>query len=699
MTPRALVALRAVLALALLPLAAGLVVPTYQDAVMTHLPAKVATAAQVRAGEFPFLNPAQSFGQPLAGNPNFGTFFPDTLLFLALPWPVAFGLRFALAAALAFAGARRWARAEGVPRPAAEAAGYAFALSGVYLSAWRFYNTGLALALAPFVLAAVAKACRRAADGRPLRRVTAELALWSGLEVLAGEPVVALLTAVAVVVRFASHAAGDDGARVPGRALGAIAAGAVLAALFAAPQIAATLQSYPGSTRDVAPFSFAMATGTSVHPARFLEQVAPFPHGRPDLTGPFGFHGHRLHDNHSPYLWTLHLGWVVLLLLAQTRPAARARRARLVAGGRHRGRPVLRLSPARGAPALRGAVPRRARAAAGEVVVLRRAVPRRAGGPRSRAAGRWPPVDERPCRAGRRARGGGAGGDPVRRRAHAMGDGVAGRLRPRRDRRLARVGPARRDWPPRWRCRWPARTCRCRWRSSTARRRRRRRGWRRAASTSGSTWTRIRKAAVRRAAPARSSAAPRASCGRWRAAPSGSPTPSTAIPTAATSTATARRARQWTIARGRSARTRCARPACFTWWRGRRCPRPRARSGARAGPSCTCWTAPRPRCAPRARPRRSPTRIRAWPRLAATVTTAAPDVVVWSRTFFPAWRATVDGAPVTPVVAEGHLVGVPVPAGTHRVQVWWPAGPIVAGAVLALIGAAVAATMAFGGRE
>ena len=59
----------------------------------------------------------------------------------------------------------------------------------------------------------------------------------------------------------------------------------------------------------------------------------------------------------------------------------------------------------------------------------------------------------------------------------------------------------------------------------------------------------------------------------------------------------------------------------------------------------------------------------------------------------------MDGAPVTPVVAEGHLVGVPVPAGTHRVAVWWPAGPIVAGAVLALIGAAVAATMAFGGRE
>ena len=116
---------------------------------MTHLPARMAMAAQMKAGAFPFLHPYQSCGQPLAGNPNFGTFFPDTLLFLLLPPGAAFGLRFALAALLAFVGARRWARAEGAPPAAAEVAGYAFALSGVFVSAWRFYNTGLALALAP----------------------------------------------------------------------------------------------------------------------------------------------------------------------------------------------------------------------------------------------------------------------------------------------------------------------------------------------------------------------------------------------------------------------------------------------------------------------------------------------------------------------------------------------------------------------
>ena len=108
---------------------------------------------------------------------------------------------------------------------------------------------------------------------------------------------------------------------------GAILAAAALSLLIAAPQIATTWQSFRGSTRDVAPFSFAAATGTSVHAARLLEQVTPFPFGRPDLTGPLGFHGHRFYDNHAPYLWTLHLGWATLaLLLRHGRPLARGER-------------------------------------------------------------------------------------------------------------------------------------------------------------------------------------------------------------------------------------------------------------------------------------------------------------------------------------------------------------------------------------
>jgi hypothetical protein len=306
------------LALALVPLATGWLVVTYQDATMTHYPARAVVAEQLRAGEVPFVHPGASCGQPLAGNPNFGVFFPDTLLLLALPLPVAFGLRFALILFLGWTGARRWARAEGAPREAAEIAATAFVLSGVFLSTWRFFNSGLALAIAPWVLAAVAKLVERAraGDGAGARRTAAELGLWGGLELLAGEPVIALLTAVVAGGRSAAVLlpAAAPGARRAGAA--SLAGGAVLAGLLAAPQIAATLQILPDSSRERRPFPFAIATGTSVHPARLLEQVVPFPFGRPDRRGPTGFDGHRYFGNHAPYLWTLHLGLPVLGLIA-----------------------------------------------------------------------------------------------------------------------------------------------------------------------------------------------------------------------------------------------------------------------------------------------------------------------------------------------------------------------------------------------
>ncbi len=328
--------LRIIFLLALLPLATGAVVVTYQDASLTHLPAKAVIADQLRGGTFPFLHPGASGGEPLAGNPNFGLFFPDTLLLFILPLPVAFGIRFALPLALALLGARRWARAEGIPRPSAETAGLAFVLSGVFLSTWRFYNSGLALAVAPWVMGAVVKLGRRAQAGERagVRRAAAELGLWGGLEVLAGEPVVALLTAVLslsrALVGLGGPFAQEEGRR---RALAGLATGAVLAALLAAPQLAATAQIFPDSSRERKPFPFVTATGTSVHPIRLLEQVVPFPYGRPDLRGPLGFAGQEFFDNHPPYLWTLHIGLPTLgLLLLFGRPRAPGERLFWMAG-------------------------------------------------------------------------------------------------------------------------------------------------------------------------------------------------------------------------------------------------------------------------------------------------------------------------------------------------------------------------------
>jgi hypothetical protein len=81
-------------------------------------------------------------------------------------------------------------------------------------------------------------------------------------------------------------------------------------------------------------------------------------------------------------------------------------------------------------------------------------------------------------------------------------------------------------------------------------------------------------------------------------------------------------------------------------------------------------------------------------RLEASVELETPAMLVWSRTFFPAWRASVDGTPAPVVAASGHLVGVPLPPGAHRVEVWWPAGPLVAGLILAALGLSITAVLA-----
>ena len=71
-------------------------------------------------------------------------------------------------------------------------------------------------------------------------------------------------------------------------------------------------------------------------------------------------------------------------------------------------------------------------------------------------------------------------------------------------------------------------------------------------------------------------------------------------------------------------------------------------------------------------------------RLLVRVDTPAPAVLVWSRTFFRAWRARVDGQEAETVVADGHLLGVRLSPGAHEVEVRWSLVPLVAGAALSL---------------
>jgi hypothetical protein len=152
----------------------------FRDNFSTHYPIKVLSAAAFRAGEIPWWNFADGGGQPLAGNPNTLTFYPDNFLYLVLPPHVAFNLHFLLHLILGWLAMRALTRSR--------FGAWLWVLSGVAISALSFYNLITAIALVPFAFLAVE------------RRSAMQLGLAFGLLALAGEPVTIIAAAIAVMV-------------------------------------------------------------------------------------------------------------------------------------------------------------------------------------------------------------------------------------------------------------------------------------------------------------------------------------------------------------------------------------------------------------------------------------------------------------------------------------------------------------------
>ncbi len=68
-----------------------------------------------------------------------------------------------------------------------------------------------------------------------------------------------------------------------------------------------------------------------------------------------------------------------------------------------------------------------------------------------------------------------------------------------------------------------------------------------------------------------------------------------------------------------------------------------------------------------------------------------PELVVLADSFYPGWRATIDGTPA-PIVATNYLFrGVAAPAGTHRIRFAYVPASVRIGAALSLLGLVVLA--------
>jgi hypothetical protein len=84
-------------------------------------------------------------------------------------------------------------------------------------------------------------------------------------------------------------------------------------------------------------------------------------------------------------------------------------------------------------------------------------------------------------------------------------------------------------------------------------------------------------------------------------------------------------------------------------------------------------------------------------RMVADVDAGAAGHVVFSRTFFPSWKALVDGAPAKVLLANGRDLAVALPAGRHHVEISWSAAPFRSGVAVQLL--ALVSALAMGIAE
>jgi hypothetical protein len=208
----------------------------HRDNFSTHYPIKAVSAAAFRAGEIPYWNAFDGGGQPLAGNPNTLTFYPDNFLYLLLPAHVAFNLHFLIHLILGWLAMRALTRSQ--------FAAWMLVLSGIAISAMSFYSLITAIALVPFAFLAAE------------RRSATQLGLAFGLMALSGEPVTIIATAIACAIIGFS---GQLFLAVP------------IAAAIALPQIVAYAEIARETERGARHFSATTALNASLEPKRLLE--------------------------------------------------------------------------------------------------------------------------------------------------------------------------------------------------------------------------------------------------------------------------------------------------------------------------------------------------------------------------------------------------------------------------------------------
>jgi hypothetical protein len=279
-----------------LPLAFGSRTLYLRDVRSVHAPWKAFGAEALRQGSIPAFNPTWGLGQPFRGNPNALPFYPDNVLFLVLPFWIAFNLHYALHWLLALFTFRALGRALGMRELGAALAALTYAGSGYVLSCLSFYNLIAFAAWWPLVMWGAVTGGRRGISVGGLA---------CGLALYAGEPVTLALGLVPLALAVQG--------RRGWRGLRGAAAILALGIALALPQLVAAARIAGFTFRGGHGLLPSQAASFSLHPLRWLELLLPLPFGSPAYVGARGWWATEIAPA-PPLFYSLYVGCVGLWL-------------------------------------------------------------------------------------------------------------------------------------------------------------------------------------------------------------------------------------------------------------------------------------------------------------------------------------------------------------------------------------------------
>lgn len=277
----------------------------FRDLFIYFLPQKQVFVDTVRAGELPLWNPLMHGGIPFFGDMSQHLLYPPNLLYFLLPVPRAMSLLIAGHVVAASLAAYLLARVLGIRPAAAALAGAVYAYCGPTLS-----NGNLMIRLfgTPWLVLVVLFFHLLLREGR--RRYFALFVAAGVLQVFSGAP--EMITGSLLTALGWGLVDPDSPITRRRRILLWLAAAAAIA-LLAAVQLLPTAE-LAGQSQRGAGMSLGVFGGHSLHPLRLPELWVPGFCGRFDSFLPTDYWGRNLVSGRYPYLLSIYLGAVSLVL-------------------------------------------------------------------------------------------------------------------------------------------------------------------------------------------------------------------------------------------------------------------------------------------------------------------------------------------------------------------------------------------------